>query len=616
MHRHCIQKMVSVLLLLLILLPLLPAIPASAESEAYYGEAYKDLQKEEHRIAYKLMEEGIAGLSPSIQLQGHVNINYKEMMKVIRAVCVDHPQYFWFLEEGRFVYNNENDDNYIVSFEPKYVLDGERVSIGSQKLLDAVFAFHTKVQQIIGGIPMNYTTDYEIALYLHDYLAEHITYTLEGDHPSAYAALIRGEAACYGYSKAYQCLLNAVGIRARTITGDSPDENGNLSGHAWNQIWLDGECYYADVTWDDFEDVTMHGYFAISLEKISADHIAEPEFILPECGHETINFYYHSRGIGVADAKSTTTAAQLAPRFRLDSFDSQEAVFGCEIRYNDGNFFGWFDKIYGDLWRRMGLSNQAAVYYYQMENVYYLQLVDPGYSGNFPPVSAIGLNAGSVSMPSAGTRYQLRPNVEAEGDWIPNLLYTSSDPSVVSVDKWGLVTAISEGTAIISASSRDGTVSAECEFTVQPQPPHNHTMRMFTTKQATCTQDGHETYYLCTDCGRRFADEAGTIEHTNTESFVLPASGHVELSWVKRFDYHQQECQCGEEISGTRANHLDDSGDKLCDVCGLEMMVSTPTLPKPTPDEKINGGWVYALTAVIPVGIAAFFVIRRIRRRH
>lgn len=614
--KNQFNKYFSLLLLLIVLLSLIPAQPVVAttqETEVYYGEAYNDLKTDEQRLAYRIAEESIASLSPRINFEGVVEINYKNLQDVLRAVCVDNPQYFWFLEEGKFTYDTINYTNYIVSFEPKYVLDGGRVSVGSQELIDAVYAFHTKVQQIIAGIPINYTTDYEIALYLHDYLADNVTYTLEGEHPSAYAALIHGEAACYGYSKAYQCLLNAAGIRARTITGESPDENGKLSGHAWNQIWLDGDCYYADVTWDDFEVLTMHKYFAVSLEDISRDHIADPEFILPECSHDRVNYYTDSQGPGTAGATPITTASEIAALFRLDSFSDGEAVFGCEIHYSGDAFFDWFDNVAWDICQLLGLSNRTNVYYYQMYDVYYLQMIDPDYSINGPIVSTIRLNDESVTMPCSGTQFQLQPEIASDSVWTPDLVYTSSDTSVLTVDANGLVTSVSEGTATITVSSQDGSVSALCVFVVNPEPEHVHTMRMFTKKEATCTQDGHETYYLCTGCGLRFADEAGAVEYNQVSAFVLPATGHVDINWVKRFEYHQQQCRCGDEVSGTKEKHKDDNLDNICDVCDAGIL-SEVTMREPTEEDVFKAGWIIALTVTIPLGIVAFFVIRRLRR--
>lgn len=63
---NMIRKYVSVLLLLLVLIQLLPYSPASATEDVYYGEAYQDLQTEAQRTAYRLVEEGVAGLSPEI----------------------------------------------------------------------------------------------------------------------------------------------------------------------------------------------------------------------------------------------------------------------------------------------------------------------------------------------------------------------------------------------------------------------------------------------------------------------------------------------------------------------------------------------------------------------
>ena len=616
--KNLLCKGISVLLLLLVLVQLLPAAPVQAApetDETYYGEAYPDLS-EEHRIAYRLIEEGIAGLSPRIELEGIVQINYKQLVKILRAVCVDHPQYFWFLETGSFSHEDVSDGGYVRSFDPTYILNGKTVAVGSQELADAMYAFHTKVQQIISGIPVNLTTEYEIALYLHDYLAETVTYTLEGEHPSAYAALVLGEAACYGYSKAYQCLLNAAGIRARTLTGDSPDENGNLVGHAWNQIWLDGDCYYVDVTWDDFEEVTVHGCFAVSLEAISKDHFAGEEFTLPECTHECIDYYALSQGPGTACAGSSTTAQEIAACFRMDPFQA-DATFVCEVRYTGGNFLSWFDRISPELGTLLGLSRKATLYYYTMDDVYHLSIVDTAYTQSAPSISAISLSEDTVALTGTGRQYRLCPEIQSDSAWTPNLVYTSSDPAVAVVDEMGLVTSVGEGTALITASSTDGAVSASLTLTVSPAPEHIHTMRLFTTKSPICIQDGYETHYLCTGCGIRFADEAGTNALMKTSDFIFPATGHQSYSWVKQNEHHVQQCECGDVKLDTKQAHYDQDGDIRCDACGAIMPLSNAGTPGGGNQEKISG-WVLPVVigAVAVAAVAAFLLIRRRRRGY
>ncbi len=604
-----IGRWISLCLLLVLLAQLLPLTPTAALEAVSYGEAYLDLQTDAQRAAYILLEEGIASLAPSIQFTGQVVIAYGPFMDVIRAVCVDHPQYFWFLEDGVCYYEipTAQGHDIVASFEPYYILNGSRISAGSQELADAMDAFHTRLHQIVDGIPMNLTTEYEIALYLHDYLADAVTYTLEGEHPSAYAALVKGEAACYGYSKAYQCLLNAAGVRARTLTGNSADEAGNLTGHAWNLVWLDGQCCYVDVTWDDWETVTMHDYFALSLETISKDHFPEKEFILPDCGHSQWSYYSRSHGSGVGRWSEHTVPADAAACFRLVEMGENGGEFSCEVQFASAGFWNWFDWRYWEILDAMGLSESTQIYYYSAGNVYYLTLIDP--TCRQPQVTGISLAAEAISLPGPGARYQLQPEIQTPSQWKPHLVYTSSDPTVATVDASGVVTAVAQGEAVITVGSADGTVSAHCSVSVAEAPEHKHTMRLFPRADATCTQEGHEAYYLCTDCGRRFADEAGALAYGQVSEYTIPIT-HKKLVYISQGGYHVQQCKCGVKLTETQQKHTDADGDGICEVCQL----SVQTLDFDTPDQDEGPGFVLPAAIGVAAALVAavlFFVIRR-----
>lgn len=599
-------KLLVVIALLMLILPYIPTPTAAAASEVYYGEAYNGLRTEEQRHAYRLVEESIAGLSPVVKFFGVVKIYDHEISEVIRAVCVDNPAYFWFLETGLLRMENEDDPKQVTSFEPEYILDGERIDIGSQELMDAMYAFHTKVRQIIDGIPANYTTDYEIALYLHDYLAENVTYTLEGDHPSAYAAIIHGEAACYGYSKAYQCLLNAAGVRARTVTGVSDNGDGELTGHAWNQVWLDGNCYYVDVTWDDYEAVTIHQYFGMTLAQISRDHFVDEEFVLEDCAHEPLDYHEIDQGCGVGRISGTTTAAEAAAYFQFYEQTGNTAVFVCQIRYTGTNFLMWLDKNGLELCQLLGLSDATTAYYYNASDVYYLQLMDKFYGGNTPTVTDIKLEYDQVDLGGPGARFHLRATVEAESLWTPNLVYESSDPGIAMVDDSGLITAISAGTVQITARSEDGSVRACCTVTVTQPPEHTHTMRLFLKKSATCTQNGHEDYYLCSGCGLRFGDEAGNVAYTKAEDYILPKQ-HQRLFYFTERGGHVLRCKCGYSMEDTRGAHSDEDGDGICNICNLAVAGSFTQTEKQNTNEK--GRTVLTWIVVIAVVVAAVITV-------
>ncbi|HIU44122.1 MAG TPA: S-layer homology domain-containing protein [Candidatus Ventrousia excrementavium] len=121
-------------------------------------------------------------------------------------------------------------------------------------------------------------SDYEAAKALHDYLVLNCAYDMHyysGNIPAesytAYGALANGTAVCAGYAKAYQALLEAVGIPCEYVTG-----YGNGGSHAWNLVQIDGEWYHVDATWDDpvpnREGYVRYDYFLKSDAYMGRDH--------------------------------------------------------------------------------------------------------------------------------------------------------------------------------------------------------------------------------------------------------------------------------------------------------------------------------------------------------
>lgn len=87
-------------------------------------------------------------------------------------------------------------------------------------------------------------SDYEKALWLHDWLLDQLGYDTSLKWSSAESALTRGLGTCQAYESAYAKLLTAAGIKnAETRSKDD--------GHTWNAVELDGEWYQVDCTWDD-----------------------------------------------------------------------------------------------------------------------------------------------------------------------------------------------------------------------------------------------------------------------------------------------------------------------------------------------------------------------------
>ena len=54
---------------------------------------------------------------------------------------------------------------------------------------------------------------------------------------------------------------------------------------------------------------------------------------------------------------------------------------------------------------------------------------------------------------------------------------------------------------------------------------HIHTMEIISATEATCTEEGNNEYYYCSECGNYFKDIEGE-EETTVESEIIPATGH------------------------------------------------------------------------------------------
>lgn len=108
--------------------------------------------------------------------------------------------------------------------------------------------FKTAADKLLVGIKGNTDlSDVEKALLLHDRIivwCEYSTGSTTDDRYSAYGVFANKNAVCMGYAQAYDYLLTQVGIDNYYCSSDTLN-------HAWNIVYIDGEKYHVDVTWDD-----------------------------------------------------------------------------------------------------------------------------------------------------------------------------------------------------------------------------------------------------------------------------------------------------------------------------------------------------------------------------
>ena len=316
--------------------------------------------------AYDAIVEGIENGETEISVaDGRNRISVDEVRMVYTAYCHDHAEVFWLHNTyWIMMWDSSNASSLIIN----PLMEG-------RALETAKAAFDAAAEEILSGIEED-MTEFEKELYIHDALAEHITYTYSENAHNAYGALVEGACVCEGYAEAFQTLLHRVGIRSLIVTG-----NANGGPHAWNIVRIDGEYYHVDLTWND-QDVVMRSYFNVTDARISEDHTIDvPAYGLPECTSEDANYY---------TVKGTV----------LSAFDAE--VVGRLLRENDLvvhmylsdglTLQSFFDQMYaGDNYQTMleaaGIRGGASVQIVGYGNECTLQVVPEGFSGTLGRVS-------------------------------------------------------------------------------------------------------------------------------------------------------------------------------------------------------------------------------------
>lgn len=570
MERKPINKIryIAALICALLLFPLLPHQRVQA-AELGYGDrfGYSQLTTDAQRRAYIILEEQIRNVSAYFLVESGEKITTDDMKAAADALVLDRLDFFYF-NYGTMHIVQFRDGSLAVN--PRYILHEKATSkLSPEELADlagkptsqlsaanssmisginespgisleeikvAKRVYEARVQTILQSIPSDADTVQEKVKYLHDYLADTITYQDSVNDQNAYSAIVERNTVCAGYAKAYQDLLTRLGIKCWYVTGYARQP------HAWNVLWLNGECVYTDVTWADQETYIQYGYYNISKEQMEKDHTLDPEYasVLGSCDH---NSHQH----------------QLTP------------------------------------------ENAAGAVAMVMEEYF----------------------------PSVGS--QLRVDFSQVSN---SVSFHSSDTNVVTVTQEGLITAVGNGFAVVTVLLHDDGCAYQYQITVGT--PHQHTITsvpeiaatcctygykshyvcsacgdLFADADgqqtvankallkipyndqhitlthvkgtaATCTMDGMQDYWYCSNCGDCFPDSNGTSEISNMANLRIPAKGHTAGAWQHDASKHWKSCQsCSVEMADTAGSHVDTDGNYQCDICfySLPIPETTPTQP-------------------------------------
>lgn len=217
-----------------------------------------------------------------------------ELEKIVNAFSADYPEIFC-IDRNSIILEASRTKSIL---KIDYLFDKDLIEEYVKILDDAI--------EIAVTDSLDDTTELGLELHLHDYLADICTLADEADAlaNTAYGALVHRHATAEGYAKAFKLLCDRYGLSAFVVFGEAADEK-----HAWNKVYIGGNYYNVDVTWNDADldfapNLLFHGYFNLGDDAFFADHTPEWVSLFPECDGK--DDYYTIKGLKVGDIEAFT----------------------------------------------------------------------------------------------------------------------------------------------------------------------------------------------------------------------------------------------------------------------------------------------------------------------
>ncbi len=214
----------------------------------YYAMLEADMQQ-----IYNQIYANALSLTASFTPVTTVSVN--QLKTVFEAVYNDHPELFW-LDTG---------------YSCKYLRSGRcaEITLKFNETVDYLEQARMNFEGAARSITdqaQSLGSPYEKEKYVHDALMELAEYDVTSPmNQSAYSALVGGKSVCAGYARAFQYMMQMLGIPCYYCTGYAGED------HAWNIVKLDGAYRNVDVTWDDTEEPT-YNYFNKTDREYAATH--------------------------------------------------------------------------------------------------------------------------------------------------------------------------------------------------------------------------------------------------------------------------------------------------------------------------------------------------------
>lgn len=197
----------------------------------------------------------------------YINVNKMCLMTktITRGLKVSHELY---------IQNQSNENSLADGWESK-----EEVELSMNEIQKVK-------QEIVKNIPDN---DFAKIVFVHNWIIDNVKYdttTTKTNNSNIYGGLVKKEVVCEGYAKTFKYLLDELDVPCVLVCGTGTDEKGETEKHAWNYVYLNGDWYAVDTTWDDpiiigngkLDNNIKYKYFLKGQDDFFKNHLEEGRF--------------------------------------------------------------------------------------------------------------------------------------------------------------------------------------------------------------------------------------------------------------------------------------------------------------------------------------------------
>ncbi len=456
--------------------------------------------------AYDALVKGIGEYQTEIPVnEGNHQVPRERYGDIIEAVRNDHPEFFWF-ESSKYYYSGD----YVSSVLPNYSFTEQELTAARDEMSKAVSCFTY-------GISPD-ASDYEISRIIHDRLILFNDYDLNGTYAhSSYGGLVKGNIVCEGYARAYQLLLNYMGISCTTVTGTGHHNAGDSGeAHAWNLSVINGNYVYTDVTWDDTSYGISYGYFNIGEDL--PNHIRNDRYYIPECTEtETENWYYNTvTGYDFTDIEFSGNTMDYVSAYCdfggiplyyfavYDKMSLQSTILN--------NFYGWFQnrEVFGKFVENAGLKYGTSYGAIAVFNGFNSMIYISEYSEN-PPTYTVYINdiAVATSSPYNWVEVSFYSDM-SDFDTTDSFIWTGNKD-------WSEIRGQDRYYPVVNFVMPDHDVRLYTGSACSD----GHRYEAVETVDPTCTEQGY-TRYVCSVCGTEHYEYTEPVGHDYIPTVTAP----------------------------------------------------------------------------------------------